>query len=93
MTDIYYVCSKKWANVGAEPFNVPLGTPTAQFSRHRIDSQRTAASQSPWIMTNQFFYMPILNSRYGYAVLHWELARTGLTSLCGLTTGTAKMIY
>ena len=28
-------------------------------------------------MENQFFEKPILNSPYGYPVLHWELDKTG----------------
>ena len=41
--------------------------------RPRIPPERKAANKPPWTMTNQFFEKPILNSPYGYPVLHWEL--------------------
>ena len=45
--------------------------------RPRIPAERKAANKPPWTMTNQFFEKPILNSPYGYPVLHWELDKTG----------------
>ena len=55
MTKIYYICGKKLADVGVEPFNGPRGTSAVQFSRHRIDSDVANAFQIEQAGNNQDF--------------------------------------